>query len=649
MTNGKPVSEAMTAIYFGMMLHKTGLTGVNHCWGWMSHLKHMKEGAKPCWNTPVLCVSDESATWEMTGLTHLLALTSAEVLPKKSDTSGPKKPNNNTVLGAMESPAPEVRTTKLASNPAPKPAATSGYKGVNGFRVTQKQDKRSERDKLPLRNKQQQSSKDPQRDKQHQSSKDLLRNKQHQSAKQLQPKKQQQHGNALKPKINSETLVAPLEGMSITSRMGQPASKEVMDRSKQPSTSNGGDHVMDENTHEGSKEPNLKQVVKTTKSNMANKQATNKRTADDVLANEDAEEGELQEAQVGTDSGKPAKKPKTENPYLIKRPHAPPKNIKPKPKDAPVIVKHRVNTRPTKLVRAMQVKRGKMNISMTLINRCIDRAKTGANIDEPLAQLRDALHDLEHFDFVTEDLVDESKLMSEGLPACFLNQDNCFPCHIMSDARAIFNRWQSGEYDSHLMRGIVTNRGTASGNKKVTSHVLEKDYPYRIGASHAGAGLLQNGQWWPFQICAVRDGAHGSLEGGIFGQHGKGAFSIVLSGGQYSDIDEGDTIQYCGTSGQRDKPTHATERMLESRRNGYPIRVIRSSAMSGKKSKYRPAKGLRYDGLYQAVDHELLDEDTSMYRFTLQRCPGQDPTRYEGDQVRPTARDLINFNSLTQQ
>ena len=41
----------------------------------------------------------------------------------------------------------------------------------------------------------------------------------------------------------------------------------------------------------------------------------------------------------------------------------------------------------------------------------------------------------------------------------------------------------------------------------------------------------------------MRDGAHGEIEAGIHGQPGKGAYSIVLSGSGYSDIDEGNTLK----------------------------------------------------------------------------------------------------------
>ena len=59
------------------------------------------------------------------------------------------------------------------------------------------------------------------------------------------------------------------------------------------------------------------------------------------------------------------------------------------------------------------------------------------------------------------------------------------------------------------------------------------------GFGHNGLAV---GQWWPLRICALRDGAHGSSQGGIAGNSEVGAWSIVVSGtfpaqmGRPSDI-----------------------------------------------------------------------------------------------------------------
>ena len=68
---------------------------------------------------------------------------------------------------------------------------------------------------------------------------------------------------------------------------------------------------------------------------------------------------------------------------------------------------------------------------------------------------------------------------------------------------------------------------------------------------HDEPGPLQlvNGQWFASWMCALRDGAHGSAQAGIYGQSGNGgAFSIVLAG-RYKDVDNGDVVEYCGVRG----------------------------------------------------------------------------------------------------
>lgn len=74
-----------------------------------------------------------------------------------------------------------------------------------------------------------------------------------------------------------------------------------------------------------------------------------------------------------------------------------------------------------------------------------------------------------------------------------------------------------------IMRGILVD---TSGGK-----VKRSIEPSQIRNSKiVGHNGLTVGQWWPFQICALRDGAHGSMMSGIAGGENEGAFSIVVSG-----------------------------------------------------------------------------------------------------------------------
>jgi hypothetical protein len=249
---------------------------------------------------------------------------------------------------------------------------------------------------------------------------------------------------------------------------------------------------------------------------------------------------------------------------------------------------------------------------------------------------------MEFYDFLTPIIVKKSKVLDDdtGLPQIFNDPDKVgFPWDIKADALAIYLRWLKGVLDPHLLRGIDTERkGTGT---KHTGHKLRKDYLGIVSCNVWGDNNLQNGQWWPLQICAKRDGGHGEIEGGIHGQSGRGAFSVVLSNGGYDDLDDGDRILYCGTSGSEGQPSAGTSRLLETYDSSglRPVRVIRTAKLP-KDNPYRPAKGLRYDGLYDVVSYEILHAETAMHRFELRRRPGQDPIRYMGVEARPTDEEI---------
>ena len=286
-----------------------------------------------------------------------------------------------------------------------------------------------------------------------------------------------------------------------------------------------------------------------------------------------------------------------------------------------------------------------LSYTLELIRKGTLAIKTGDNEEVAYSILRRRIHQMEFYDFITDVLIVKSKLLEDqGFPAIYNNA--AFPWDLRADALLLYKKWCAHQWDPDLLRGIVTKKGTTCKDRSVSTRAIEKDYPHKIGANYVGAGELINGQWWPLQMCTIRDGAHGTPEGGIYGQVKKGAYSIILSGGGYADIDEGDEIKYCGISGEENKPTAFTERMLESSTLKNPIRVLRSAALAGKHSIYRPTKGLRYDGIYEITGYELLDKGTAMHRFTLRRCDGQDPIRYEGEEARPTEEELRAFEKI---
>ena len=284
----------------------------------------------------------------------------------------------------------------------------------------------------------------------------------------------------------------------------------------------------------------------------------------------------------------------------------------------------------------------------TLIKRCQDLPPT-SNPDRLYSDLRQRLHQMEFFDFISGVILKKSKVLDDvhGLPAIFdesLSKNVHYPWDIRADSESLYLRWMQGITDPHLLRGIETVRKTTGGTKR-TKHRLDSTYKDRKSCEHVGAGDLQNGQWWPLQIAAMRDGAHGEIEAGIHGKPEKGAFSVVLSGGGYADVDEGTAIRYCGTSGAAGKPTLGTNYLKVACGLGNPVRVLRSAALPAR-NPYRPSRGLRYDGLYDVVSFEVLDEATAMHRFLLQRREGQDPIRYTGVEARPTNEEVAEYTKI---
>ena len=267
---------------------------------------------------------------------------------------------------------------------------------------------------------------------------------------------------------------------------------------------------------------------------------------------------------------------------------------------------------------------------------------------EPLfATLRQRIHQMEFYDFLSGALIKKSKILEdEGLPTIFESTNGVrYPFDLKADAFALHQRWLVGRLDPHLLAGISTNQKKSSTGKEIKSHSLQRDYHGKLSCNYLGQGNLQNGQWWPLQICAMRDGAHGEVEAGIHGQPQNGAYSIVLSSGGYSDVDDGETIKYCGTSGVHGEATASTKYLQTSLKLGNPVRVLRSAALIAK-NPYRPSKGLRYDGLYNVIGCAVIDKDTAMCQFTLIRRPKQHPIRFQGVQQRPTREELAQYAKI---
>ncbi|MCJ1226367.1 hypothetical protein MMC12_003017 [Toensbergia leucococca] len=177
-----------------------------------------------------------------------------------------------------------------------------------------------------------------------------------------------------------------------------------------------------------------------------------------------------------------------------------------------------------------------------------------------------------------------------------------------------------------IMRGILISDGGQMRTYKIDTNFTRRDC--RV-VGHNG---LEVGQWWPLQLCAVRDGAHGARMAGIAGSSKDGgAFSIVVSG-LYSDLDRdrGELLYYSGSQ-SHDNTNPSTPiisngtRMLQlAYQNGRPLRVLRTALGE---HKCCPSVGIRYDGLYHITGQEqIINLKGGAYvRFRLERSAGQAP------------------------
>ena len=157
----------------------------------------------------------------------------------------------------------------------------------------------------------------------------------------------------------------------------------------------------------------------------------------------------------------------------------------------------------------------------TLMNNARKDAADSKDLTQPLGKIRQRLQQMEFYTSLSPILVKKSNLLDDGgLRVLFENsiENVNIPHDIRADADILFRKWMSGQIDPHLFRGIETKSGTGKEDRRFKSHIIQQDFAGKVSCNYVGAGNLVNGQWWPLQICAKRDGAHGEIEAGIHGQ-----------------------------------------------------------------------------------------------------------------------------------
>jgi hypothetical protein len=150
--------------------------------------------------------------------------------------------------------------------------------------------------------------------------------------------------------------------------------------------------------------------------------------------------------------------------------------------------------------------------ALNSLKDCVKRCETERNADvleKQHNELRNHVHKAE-FLAVDEYILLKTHLLDtdNGLSKIFSPQSS-FPWDLKADAFQLYKRWAKKQFDISLLRGIITSK-TKEDNRSADR--LDPAWPKT--RNFYGQGDLVLGQWWPTQLCTVRDGAHGLAQAG---------------------------------------------------------------------------------------------------------------------------------------
>lgn len=166
------------------------------------------------------------------------------------------------------------------------------------------------------------------------------------------------------------------------------------------------------------------------------------------------------------------------------------------------------------------------------------------------------------------------------------------------------------------LRAIVTRLTTLG------FEVIDRDTAPRFGE----IPKVPEKTTFPDRRAVAARGTHRALQAGIVGTEKSGAESIVLSGG-YEDRDYGDVIIYTGHGGLDDNGQRIASQTFDDSGNaalrtslleGGLVRVIRGEHEG---SKFAPASGYRYEGLYQVESADYVRSgEFRICQFRMQKA-----------------------------
>jgi hypothetical protein len=152
--------------------------------------------------------------------------------------------------------------------------------------------------------------------------------------------------------------------------------------------------------------------------------------------------------------------------------------------------------------------------SIDALKNCIKRCeeeKNKSKLNKTYNELRNHVYKAEIKLQMDKIKVRKTRILTEtGLPRIF-NKDAEFPLDLKADAWHLYERWMDEDFEQDILRGIVTVKGKDRNGDRIDPAYREK-HP-KDPKFFGGEGVVI-GQWWPTQLCTVRDGVHGAAQGG---------------------------------------------------------------------------------------------------------------------------------------
>lgn len=144
------------------------------------------------------------------------------------------------------------------------------------------------------------------------------------------------------------------------------------------------------------------------------------------------------------------------------------------------------------------------------IRRC-EIEKQHDRLTKEFNNLRDHIHKAEIKLDMDKLKVRKTRILTDtGLPRIF-SEATDFPWDLKADAWYLYERWMNKDFEHDILRGIVTVKAKDRNGDRLDRLYVEKHPKDPKNYGDNGAVL---GQWWPSQLCAVRDGVHGAAQGG---------------------------------------------------------------------------------------------------------------------------------------